>query len=131
MAETCTRCRTPARAASSAIRRAPGALDLGEVAGAALGQDADEVDDDLGAVDGAADGGGIRHRRVEGHDLAGGAERLEERAAFGVAAGDADDVALADEVRHQIAADETRPAEDRGDFPCLRDHAGVRPFSVT
>ena len=76
-------------------------------------QDADQVHHHLGALHGAGDGGGIRHRRVQRHDLANAPLGAEKARSLRVPTGDAHDVVLRRQPLHHVATDETGAAEHR------------------
>ena len=94
-------------------------LDAGEIAGAAFGQDADEVDDDAGAFHGAGDAAVLADIAEQGHHLADAAHGLEVHGGFRVPHGDADDVAGCGEALDDVAAQEARSAHDSRDGGCL------------
>jgi hypothetical protein len=89
------------------------ALDAAEIAAAGLGEDADEVDHEVGADHGALHRGILLDVGEQRHDLADGAHRLEEQRGFGVAHRDPYDMAGSGEPFDHVTADEARAAEHR------------------
>ena len=87
-------------------------MDGGEALPPAFVQDADEVDDVVGALDGALDR--PAHAQIGLHrlDLPDIAERLEVAGEVGAAAGGADAVAAHGKGTYDVPADEARAAEN-------------------
>ena len=80
---------------------------------AALEQDADQVDDDVGVAHGRLDRAGVPHVGLHGMDLPDPAERLQVAGEIRPAHRDADAVVALGQRPHQVAAEEARAAEDR------------------
>ena len=120
------------------VRNAGGAGRLGHGAGAeglhgvealtaAFRENTDEIDDGVGALDGAVDRPAIAQIGLHRHDLADRAERLHMAGEIGSAHRDADAPAALRQRTDRMAADETGPAEDRDQLARLRRHAPLLP----
>ena len=123
MAEMWTRCRAPARAASSAIAFAPFGLDGLESLRAALVQDADQVDHRVGAGDGARDRGAVADVGGDRRHLPDHAGGLQEQGLVRAAHRDPHQPPGARQIGHHIASDEPRSTEHR----CQALHGLPRP----
>ena len=84
-----------------------------EALAAALEQDADQVDDDVGVAHRGLHRAGVAHVGLHRMDLADPAERLQVAGEVGPPHRDADAVVPARQRPHQMAAEEARAAEDR------------------
>ena len=112
-------------------RLGAGGLHRVEALPAALEQDADQVDHDVGVARGRLDRAGIAQIGLHGVDLADPAERLQMAGEIGPAHRDADAVAALGQRAHHVAAEEARAAED-GDQRVERDCAVMpRSFAWT
>ena len=80
---------------------------------AALEQDADQVDDDVGVAHRGLDRAGVPHIGLHRMDLADPAERLQVAGEIGPAHRDADAVVALGQRPHQVAAEEAGAAENR------------------
>ena len=87
-------------------------VDRVERLAAGRGEDADEVDNRVGALDGGGDGVGVAHVGLDGVDLADVAHRLEVARKVGAAHGGADAPTGTSERSHCVAADKTRATEN-------------------
>ena len=79
---------------------------------AALEQDADQIDDDVGVAHGGLDRAGVAHVGLHRMDLADPAERLQMAGEVRPAHRDADAVVALGQRPHQMAAEEAGAAED-------------------
>ena len=105
-------------------------MDRVETLAAALGEDGDEVDDRVGAVDGAVDRPAVAEIGLDRLDPADHAERLEMAGEIGPADGGAHAPAALQERADDMAAEEARAAEDR-DQPLVGGDASPFPRSLS
>ncbi len=110
MAETCTR-RAPADLAASATASAPDSLDGIEALRAALEQDADQIDGDVGVAQSHRNRLRVAQVGLNGIDLAYPAHGPQEAAKLGPAHGNADAVAAVGERTHHVAAQKSGAAK--------------------
>ena len=142
MAETCT-IRAPAALAALAIAPAPAPCTASKRLGAALGQDADQIDGDVGIAHRGLDRGRVAQIGLHGVDLADLAERLQMPGQFRPPHRDPDPVIALGQRPDHAAAQKAGSSENRDERVQIRCHGvhflgvkversqGIKPFRDT